>query len=121
LTLDINALLYFSVASILGLQIAYFGLFATAVAKRFRIRVTLGFPERLAGWAGSAIGVLAGASLVFAGLSGVILAIVEWGHTSFGPLVPSQMMRTTIPAVTALAIGMQVLFGAFLLGFVEIE
>jgi glycosyltransferase involved in cell wall biosynthesis len=120
-TLDINALLYFSVATILGLQIAYFGLFAIAIAKRFRIGIMLGFPERLVGWAGSASGVLTGASLVIVGLSGVILAVVEWGHASFGPLVPSQMMRTTIPAVSVLAIGMQVLFGAFLLGFVDIE
>jgi glycosyltransferase involved in cell wall biosynthesis len=120
-TLDINALLYFSVSTILGVQIAYFGLFAIALAKRVRIRITLGFSEQLVCWAGSSLGVLAGACLVAVGLCGVILAIVEWGHTSFGPLVPSQMMRTTIPSVTALAIGMQVLFGAFLLGFVDIE
>ena len=120
-TLDINALLYFSVTMILGVQIAYFGMFAIAVAKKISIGLAEGFPERLARWAGSANGVLVGTFLVFAGLSGVVLAVVEWGHSSFGVLVPSQMMRTTIPAVTALAIGMQILFGAFLLGFVDIE
>jgi hypothetical protein len=31
------------------------------------------------------------------------------------------MMRITIPSVTMLAIGTQVVFGAFLLGFIEIE
>jgi len=36
-------------------------------------------------------------------------------------LVPSEMMRITIPSVTMLAIGTQVVFGAFLLGFIEIE
>jgi hypothetical protein len=59
--------------------------------------------------------------MVIAGLAGAVYAIFQWGHTSFGALVPSNMMRITIPAVTTLAIGTQVLFGAFLLGFIEIE
>jgi hypothetical protein len=86
-----------------------------------RIRVISGFPSRLVHWAASETAILAGAVLMLAGFSGVALAVVEWGHTSFGALVPSQMMRLTIPAVTTLAMGMQVLFGAFLLGFVDIE
>jgi hypothetical protein len=121
LTLDINALLYLCVMAILGLQIAYFGLFAIAVADRMRIRIAFGFPARLVRWAASEAGVLVGSFLLLLGLSGVVLAVVKWGHTSFGALVPSQMMRITIPAVTTLAIGMQVLFGALLLGFVDIE
>jgi hypothetical protein len=31
------------------------------------------------------------------------------------------MMRITIPSVTTLAIGTQIVFGGFLLGFIEIE
>jgi hypothetical protein len=30
-------------------------------------------------------------------------------------------MRITIPSVTSLAIGTQILFGGFMLGFIEIE
>jgi glycosyltransferase involved in cell wall biosynthesis len=120
-TLDINALLYLSVTVILGLQIAYFGLIASAVAKRLSVGVTLDVPNGLARWAASETAVLLGAFLLLLGLSGVSLAVVVWGHTSFGALVPSQMMRITIPAVTTLAIGMQLLFGAFLLGFIDIE
>ena len=120
-TLDINALLYFSVAAILGLQIAYFGLFALALAKRMRIRATSGISARLINWASTEAAIVVGACLMLAGLTGGALAVVEWGQISFGALVPSEMMRITIPAVTTLAIGMQVLFGAFLLGFADIE
>ncbi len=120
-TLDINALLYFSVAAILGLQIAYFGLFALALTKRMRIRVTSGITARLIHWAAAEAAIVVGAVLMLAGLGGGAYAVIEWGHTSFGALVPSEMMRITIPAVTTLAIGLQVLFGAFLLGFVDIE
>jgi len=35
--------------------------------------------------------------------------------------VPSEIMRITIPSVATVAIGTQILFGAFLLGFIEIE
>jgi hypothetical protein len=48
-------------------------------------------------------------------------AVIRWGHTSFGALVPGEIMRITIPSVTAIALGVQIVFGAFLLGFIEIE
>ena len=47
--------------------------------------------------------------------------MIRWGHTSFGALVPGEIMRITIPSVTAIALGVQIVFGAFLLGFIEIE
>lgn len=121
LNLDINALLYLSVTVIVGLQLAYFGLFAVALAKRLGIRVIPGLPQRLVQGAESQGALLLGVMLILAGFCGSLLAVVEWGQTSFGALVPSQMMRLTIPAVTTLAIGMQVLFGALLLGFVDVE
>ncbi len=121
LTLDINALLYFSVASIVGLQLSYFGLFATALARKMKLQIATGFPDRLARLASLHSAVVLGILLVFVGFGGAVLAIVQWGNVSFGALVPSQSMRLTIPAVVTLAIGTQVLFGAFMLGFINID
>jgi len=121
LTLDINALLYSSVASIVGVQISYFGLFATALARKMRLQIAVGFPDRLARLASLHSAVVLGILLVFVGFGGAVLAIVQWGNVSFGALVPSQSMRLTIPAVVTLAIGTQVLFGAFMLGFINID
>jgi glycosyltransferase involved in cell wall biosynthesis len=121
LTLDINALLYFAIAAIVGVQITFFGLFAMAIAAKMKLGIAHGFPQsllRLASLEG-AIGV--GICMVVAGLGGALYAILQWGHSSFGALVPSDMMRITIPAVTTLAIGTQIVFGGFLLGFIEIE
>jgi glycosyltransferase involved in cell wall biosynthesis len=120
-TLDINALLYFAIAAIVGVQITFFGLFAIALARKMELRVTLGFPERLLRWASLEGAIAVGICLVVAGLGGAVYAILQWGHSSFGPLVPSDMMRITIPAVTTLAIGTQIVFGGFMLGFIEIE
>jgi hypothetical protein len=121
LTLDINGLLYFSIATIVGLQISYFGLFAVALADKMKMRIARGVPERLLHAASDAITVALGACLVLAGIGGALYAVLQWGHSSFGALVPSDMMRITIPSVTILAIGTQIVFGGFLLGFIEIE
>jgi hypothetical protein len=120
-TLDINGLLYCAIAAIVGVQIIFFGLFAMAIARRMHLRIAHGFPERLLRAASGEIAIATGACLVLAGIGGAIYAVLQWGHSSFGALVPSDMMRITIPSVTALAIGTQVLFGGFMLGFIEIE
>jgi len=121
LTLDINALLYFSIAAAVGVQLTFFGLLAMAFAKKMRLQVARGFAERLLGLASSTSAIVFGIALVAAGAAGALYAIMKWGHTSFGALVPSEMMRITIPSVTTLAIGAQIVFGGFLLGFIEIE
>jgi glycosyltransferase involved in cell wall biosynthesis len=120
-TLDINALLYCSIVAIVGVQIAFFGLFAMALARRMHLRIAHGFPERLLRAAISDVAIAMGACLILGGIGGAFYAVLQWGHSSFGSLVPSDMMRITIPSVTALAIGTQVLFGGFMLGFIEIE
>ena len=120
-TLDINALLYFSIAAVLGVQVSFFGLFAQALARKLHLRVDNGFPERLLRLASLEGSIAIGAALVLAGVAGAAYAVVQWGEQSFGPLVPNEMMRVTIPSVTTLAIGTQVVFGAFLLGFIESE
>jgi glycosyltransferase involved in cell wall biosynthesis len=120
-TLDINGLLYSSIAAIVGVQIMFFGLFAIALARRIHVRIARGFPERLLRAASDEVSIATGACLILGGIGGAIYAVLQWGHTSFGALVPSEMMRITIPSVTALAIGTQVLFGGFMLGFIEIE
>ena len=120
-TLDINTLLFFSIAATVGLQIAYFGLFALAVARKIQLRIAQGFPETLLRTASHNAAVISGTCLIVAGLAGALYALLQWRHVSFGALIPSDMMRITIPSVTALAIGTQILFGSFLLGFIEIE
>src|ERR1700734_472731 len=47
LTLDINALLYFSIAATVGVQITFFGLFALAFARKMHLQIARGLPEWL--------------------------------------------------------------------------
>jgi glycosyltransferase involved in cell wall biosynthesis len=120
-TLDINALLYFAICAILGVQIIFFGLLAAVAARKMGIRIVQGIEVHLLRWASlqGAIGI--GALLVVTGIGGALYAILQWEYSSFGPLVPSEMMRITIPSVAILAIGVQIIFGSFLLGFMETD
>lgn len=120
-TLDINALLYFSIAAVVGVQITFFGLFATAIARKMKLGVAYGFSGSILRLASQRGAIAVGMWLVLAGIAGAVYAIVRWGYASFGPLVPTEMMRITIPSVTTLAIGTQIVFGGLLLGFIEIE
>lgn len=120
-TLDINALLYFAITAIVGVQISFFGLFALAMARKMLLTVAPGVPERLLRLASAEGTILTGCGVAVLGLAGATSAVFQWGHASFGALVPSEMMRTTIPSVALLAIGTQIVFGSLLLGFVDIE
>lgn len=120
-TLDVDALLYFSVAAIVGLQITFFGLFAIAIARKLQVRIAHGIPERLLRLASLEGAIAVGGCMICAGVAGAVYAVVKWGDSSFGSLVPSEIMRITIPSVTTLALGTQIVFGSFLLGFIEIE
>jgi glycosyltransferase involved in cell wall biosynthesis len=120
-TLDINALLYFSIAAIVGIQIIFFGLFAAAFARKMQLRIAEGLAEKLLRPPSLKKAIAVGMCLLVFGLAGALFAILKWRHADFGPLIPSEMMRITIPAVTSLAIGTQMVFSGFLLTFIDIE
>lgn len=120
-TFDINALLYLCTATIVGVQVIYFGLVAMIFAQRMQLRVPSALADRLLSHASQPAAMAIGLVLLLLGMSAATYAIVQWGQVSFGGLLPSRMMRITIPAVTTLALGVQVLFGSLLLGFIALE
>jgi hypothetical protein len=103
------------------MQITFFGLCAIALARKMSLRMANGFPEKLLSFASLERAITLGIFLIAAGVFGALTAIFQWGHSSFGQLVPDNILRITIPSVTMLALGTQLLFGAFLLSFIEIE
>jgi glycosyltransferase involved in cell wall biosynthesis len=119
-TLDIHTMLYSSLAIILGVQVVSFALFAKVYG------VNAGFlleNERMtAVLAGYTLerGLLLGLGLFGLGLAGSVYAVYAWGTGSFGDLMPSAMMRLIIPAATALAVGVQLMFGSFFLSVLKI-
>lgn len=112
---DIQTLLYAAAAVILGFQAVAFAVFTKVFAisegllpgdprlNLERIKVSL---ER---------GLIVGASLILTGLVCSVYSIWSWKQVSFGGLNPAHTLRIIIPAVTALIIGVQIVFSSFFL------
>lgn len=120
-TFDINTMLYAAVATLLGLQAVSFALFS----KVFAIDAGLLPPDdRLTNTLRSLTlerGLIPGLIFLALGATGGIYSFLAWGMHSFGPMVPSDMLRISIPSLTLLALGMQVVFANFFLSLLRIK
>jgi hypothetical protein len=112
---DAQTLLYAAAAVILGFQAIAFGVFTKvfAISEGLlpedpkltfkKIKVNL---ER---------GLIIGAALILTGLVCSVYSVLTWKRHSFGVLDPARTLRIIIPAITALIIGVQIVFSSFFL------
>lgn len=121
ITFDINTMLYAAVTTLLGLQIVSFGLFS----KVFAIDAGLLPPDdRLTDTLRTLTlerGLILGLVLMVLGAIGSIHAVIVWGEHSFGPMVPSDMLRISITSLSLLALGVQIVFANFFLSLLRIK
>jgi len=120
-TFDIHTMLYASMAVILGLQIIAFALFS----KVFAISIDL-FPDDDRFTTGLRVftlerGLILGGILSLIGVAGSVYAFFIWGDKFFGPLLPSSMMRITIPSLTFIVTGIQIIFASFFLSILGVK
>lgn len=118
ITLDIHTMLYGSAFTIIGVSTIEFALFTKTYAKNsgfipVNTEHTDKFTEDRV--------ILAGAVLLVLGIVATVSALVVWSRTSFGALDPQRIMRLTIPALTAMAVGVQMIFGGFFIGILNIR
>ena len=118
ITLDIHTMLYGSAFTIIGVSTIEFALFTKTYAKNsgfipVNTEHTDPFTEDRV--------ILAGAALLALGIVATVSALVVWSRTSFGALDPQRIMRLTIPALTAMAVGVQMIFGGFFIGILNIR
>jgi glycosyltransferase involved in cell wall biosynthesis len=60
-------------------------------------------------------------ALVLVGVVGILVAVADWRARSFGALDYSRMMRLVVPAVTALAVGVQIGMAGFLSSILDLK
>ncbi len=117
-TLDIHTMLYGSAFTIIGTSTIQFALFTKTYAKNSGfIPVDGGHADK---FTGDRV-ILAGAVMLMIGIAATVAAVFWWSRTSFGALDPQQVMRLTIPALTAMAVGVQMIFGGFFIGILNIR
>jgi glycosyltransferase involved in cell wall biosynthesis len=112
---DVGTLLYSGAAVVLGFQAMAFAVFSNLYGAIEGLRPADPKLDRLFPFVTLEAGLVVGALLLAAGLSGSVLAVADWGRVSFGDLDPSRTLRLAIPAVTALTLGVQVVLTSFFL------
>jgi hypothetical protein len=114
-TFDIHTMLYAGVAVILGLQLSAFAIFSKVFAVSARLIPEDSRTAMILREATLERGLIVGGILAAAGATGSLYGFFAWRATDFGPLVATAMMRVTIPSLTALAVGVQIMFASFFL------
>lgn len=119
--LDVHTLLYASALVILGVNAVSCAL----IAKVFAVDAGFLPPTKLLraiyGRYSLEIGVVLGALLFLAGIGISAYAFWIWDQRKFSDLDPRFIMRLTIPAVTLMIIGCQVMFSSFFLSVLRIQ
>ena len=118
--LDVHSMLYFSAAVIIGAQLVQFALLVKWIA------VVAGIVREPA-WVTQArhhtsveFGLIVGALVFFAGLAWSLALVSAWRTTGFSALDPQSTMRSVIPAVTMMALGVQAAASALLAGALQL-
>lgn len=120
-TFDINTLMYAAAALIIGFQMIALAVFAKVFAISAKLLpedVRLNFINEKPVLE---VGIVLGGILCIIGIIGSIIAVINWESVSFGPLVPSSVMRTVIPSVTAVILGMQLIISSFFIALLTLQ
>jgi hypothetical protein len=118
--LDTNSLLVCSMATIIGLQLGFFGLFTRRFAVQAGLLPESGLSTRFDRLYSLERGVLAGIGVLLLGVVLLGRAVFVWANSDFGPLSYPDSLRMVIPAVTLVTIGVQVVFSSFFLSILSL-
>lgn len=118
---DIHTMLYGSAMVMIGANMIFFFLFTRIYAMRTNFIPTKESVATKLANVTTENGAVAGVLLTLAGIIMTIAAFVIWKDTSFGNLNPQEMMRMTIPALTLMVVGIEMIFASFFIGILNIK
>lgn len=116
LHLGVHSLLYMGAATILGMQLLVFALLTKWVAVLAGMVAEPPWMSRFASFFSVEFGLLLGLTVFLSGLIWSLALTLDWGRAGFGALNPVDTMRSVIPAVTLMAVGMQAGMGSAFAG-----
>ena len=118
--LDIHTLVYASGLIMLGLQACLFSIFTKLFGMGQRLLPPDPLFERLIRAFTLERGLAIGAALVVGGAIGSVYAVVNWKGSAFGPQQPQELMRIVVPSLTAIMVGMEIVFASFFLSVLQL-
>lgn len=104
---DIHSLLYMAAATVLGAQMVQLAVLTKWMGVLSGVVPRQPWLERWAPYLKIETGLVVGLLLVAAGLTWSAGLVVNWSSLGFGALDPGQTMRSVIPAVTLMILGVQ--------------
>ncbi len=120
LRFDTNTLLVCSMATIIGLQLCFFGLFTRIFAIQAGLLPDAGMSRKLDRVFSLERGVALGLLLLIAGVVLFGRALIAWADVGFGQMSYPDSLRMVIPAVTLITVGVQVVFSSFFLSVLSL-
>jgi len=118
--LDVHSMLYFSAALILGAQLIQFALLVKWIAVIAGIVREPLWVMRARRYTSIEFGLIVGALVFVVGIAWTLTLVSSWRATGFSALDPQFTMRSVIPAVTMMVIGLQASAGALLAGALQL-
>ena len=112
-TLDIHTLAYSAAAIICGFQALAFSIFAKTYAVKAKLMPEDPRLTRLGSVFSLEIGIVTGVALLLVGFGVSAYAVEFWGRASFEALNPVVSMRFVLPGITAIVLGIEVIFSSF--------
>jgi glycosyltransferase involved in cell wall biosynthesis len=120
-TFDVHTMLYAGLAVLIGFQSVLFAVFTKTFAITAGLLPSDERMEKLFKHITLEAGLIVGVLLILAGLGGTAYAVLGWQKTQFGPLVPSDTLRTVIPSFVLLALGCQTVLSSFFLSVLGLK
>ncbi|NCS25114.1 MAG: glycosyltransferase family 2 protein [Microcystis aeruginosa BS13-02] len=117
----VHTLLYSATALIIGFQIVSFAVFTKAFAISEGLLPEDRKLKRFLRYINLEVGLIIGVISFLLGIGGSVYALYTWNAQLYGALDPAVTMRIVIPSVTALALGVQVIFSSFFLSVLELK
>lgn len=114
--LGVHSQLYMAAATILGMQMVQMAFLTKWMGVLSGIVPVPRWLARTQGYLSIEAGLLAGAGAFVIGLVWSLRLVVDWGATGFGALDPVEAMRSAIPAVTLMVVGIQAAAGVLFAG-----
>lgn len=114
--LGVHSLLYMAAATVLGAQLVQFAFLTKWLGVLSGIVPVPLWLTRTQKYLSVESGLLAGAGAFLIGLVWSLRLVLDWGMAGFGLLDPLEAMRSAIPAVTLMILGVQAAAGAMFAG-----
>ncbi len=121
LVLDIHTMLVGAMASIVGMQMVWVGIFSKVVAIQKGLLPDDHRLYRILAFLTVERGSLTGIALCAVGITLLLYSMTEWAQTGFHTLDPRVTMRYMIPSVTTIVTGVELIIASFFLGVLSLR